>query len=118
MRTNTPLQALVILNDPLVVESARVFAERLMQQSSTPEEKIITAFRSIVCRKPKDEELTMLLKYYNEEVATYTASPEDAKKFINAGEYPSAGIRDVVSLAALMQVVHTIYNMDESITKV
>jgi hypothetical protein len=118
MRTNTPLQALVVLNDPLVLESARVFSEKLMQQSSTLEEKITTAFRSIVCRRPKDEEMSMLLKYYNEEVAIYTAAPEDAKKFINAGEHPFAGIEDVVSLAALMQVVHTLYNMDESITKV
>jgi hypothetical protein len=118
MRTNTPLQALVVLNDPLVLESARVFAERLMKDASSPEEKITLAFRSIVCRKPKDVELSTLIKYYNDEVAIYTAAPDEAKKFIKAGEYPSAEIKDVISLAALMQVVHTLYNMDESITKV
>jgi hypothetical protein len=118
MRTNTPLQALVVLNDPLVLESARVFAERLMQQPSSPEEKITQAFRSIVCRKPKDSEMDMLMKYYQEEITAYTASPEKAKKFVQAGEFPPAGVEDVVSLAALMQVVHTLFNMDESITKV
>jgi hypothetical protein len=117
-RTNTPLQALVVLNDPLVLESARVFAERLMQQSSSPEEKITLAFRSIVCRNPKDAELNKLVEYYKDEVAAYTAAPAEAKKFIKAGEYPHAEIQDVVSLAALMQVVHTLFNMDESITKV
>jgi Protein of unknown function (DUF1553)/Protein of unknown function (DUF1549)/Planctomycete cytochrome C len=118
MRTNTPLQALLVLNDPVILESARVFAERLMQQSSAPEKKIDLAFRSIVCRKPKPVELEMLVNYYNEEVVTYKSAPEEAKKLIKAGEYPFSGIKDVVSLAALMQVVHTIYNMDESITKV
>ena len=76
---------------PLVLESARVFAERLMQQSSSPEEKITLAFRSIVCRNPKDAELNKLIEYYKEEVAAYTAAPEEAKKFIKAGEYPHAG---------------------------
>jgi hypothetical protein len=118
MRTNTPLQALVVMNDPLVLESSRVFAERLMQQSSSPEEKIIFAFRSIVCRKPKDAELNALVEYYKGEVAAYTSAQGEAKKFVTAGEYPHAEIKDVVSLAALMQVVHTLYNMDESITKV
>lgn len=118
MRTNTPLQALVVLNDPVILESARVFAERLMQHNSTMEEKIDAAFRSIVCRKPKPEELEILMRYYEEENKTFTESPARAKKFIKVGEYPFADVNDVVSLAALMQVVHTIYNMDESITKV
>lgn len=118
MRTNTPLQALVVLNDPVILESARVFSERLMQNNSTPEEKVDLAFRSIVCRKPKPEELKLLMQYYNDEHDMYAKSPTNAKKFIKIGEYPSAAVKDVVSLAALMQVVHTIYNMDESITKV
>lgn len=118
MRTNTPLQALVVLNDPLVLESSRVFAERLMQQTLSTEEKITLAFRSIVCRRPKDSELDVLMKYYNDEVKTYAAAPDEAKKFIRAGEFPPAGVEDVVSLAALMQVVHTLFNLDESISKV
>jgi len=118
MRTNTPLQALVVLNDPTILESARVFAEQLMLQESSAEEKINSAFRSIVCRKPRPAELKVLMEYYTEEVAVFTQTPEEAKKFIKAGEHPLAAIDDVVSLAALMQIVHTIYNMDESITKV
>jgi hypothetical protein len=118
LRTNTPLQALVVLNDPLILESARVFSERLMNQPSTPEEKITVAFRSIVCREPKPEELQILMQYYDEENKAFAELPAKAKKFINVGEYPLAEVKDVVSLAALMQVVHTIYNMEESITKV
>ena len=76
------------------------------------------AFRSIVCRKPKDAELNRLIEYYKEEVTAYTSTQAEAKKFVTAGEYPHVEIKDVVSLAALMQVVHTLFNMDESITKV
>ncbi len=117
LRTNTPLQALVILNDPVILESARVLSERLMQQKSTSEEKIELAFRTILCRKPKKQELEILARYYDDERKSFSAAPEKVSKFIAVGEYPFAKIEDVTSLAALMQVVHTIYNMEESITK-
>ncbi len=118
MRTNTPLQALVVLNDPTILESARVFAERLMQNDARPEEKISIAFRSIVCRAPRPEEMKILLNYYESENKNFAEAPEKAKTFVRAGEFPSSGIKDVAALAALMQVVHTIYNMEESIMKV
>ncbi len=118
LRTNTPLQALVLLNDPLILEASRVLAEKLMTQKLNDEQKILNAFRSITCRKPKDEELAILLKYFMEEKNKFETSPEKAKQFIQTGEFPLADIKDKVSLAALMQVVHTIYNMEESITKV
>jgi hypothetical protein len=100
-----------------MLEAARVYAERLMIEQSTPEEKVKKAFQSIICRQPKKEELTLLLNYFEEEKAGFTQSPENAKKFIEAGEYQHEKISDVISLAALMQVVQTIYNMDEAITK-
>jgi hypothetical protein len=58
-----------------------------------------------------------LLNYFEEERAGFQQSPDKAKKFVEAGEYPHEKISDVISLAALMQVVQTIYNMDEAITK-
>ena len=118
LRTNTPLQALVLLNDPVILEASRVFAEKLMVQKLSDEEKISNAFRAITCRKPKDEELSILLKYFLEEKNKFESSPEKAKEFIQAGEFPFADIKDKVPVAALMQVVRTIYNMEESITKV
>jgi hypothetical protein len=118
LRTNTPLQALVLLNDPVVLEAARVFAEKLMTENSTVPEKIVYAFRSIACRAPKNEELELLVSYFAEEQKKFEQSPGKAKDFIKAGEFPLEDIQDKVSLAALMQVVHTIYNMEESITKV
>lgn len=117
MTTNTPLQALVLLNEPLILEAARVFAERLMAQATSPEEKIEMAFQSIVCRKPKAEEVTLLMNYYKAEKTNFAQAPDQAEKFVQAGEYPRSSESDVVALAALMQVVHTIYNLDEAITK-
>jgi len=117
MRTNTPLQALVLLNEPLMLEASRVFAERLMLEQSTTEEKVKKAFQSIVCRQPKQEELTLLVQYFEDEKTGFKQSPDKAKKYVAAGEYQHEKINDVISLAALMQVVQTIYNLDEAITK-
>lgn len=115
--TNTPLQALLLLNELLMLEASRVLAERLMLEKSSEEEKIKKAFLLIVCRGSKNEELSLLTVYYKSEKEKFQQSPEKAKKFIEAGEYPHQEIKDTVSLAALMQVIQTIYNMDEAITK-
>ena len=117
LRTNTPLQALMLLNDPVVLESSRVFAERLMMENSTSEEKISKAFKSIICREPKPQELKILVSYFEEEKKKFDLSQEKATHLINAGEYPRADLKDIASLASLMQVVHTLYNMEEAITK-
>ena len=117
LRTNTPLQALMLLNDPVILEASRVFAERLMNEQSTPEEKIKKAFRSIICREANDEELKILVAYFEDEMRKFNVSKEKAQQLINAGEYPHSEINDIVSLASLMQVIHTIYNMEEAITK-
>lgn len=117
MRTNTPLQALMLLNDPVILEASRVFAERLLAENSTAEEKIEKAFRSIVCRDLRSEERTLLVNYYLEQKRTFKESKEKAKQLIKAGEFQHSNGSDVASLAALMQVVHTIYNMEEAITK-
>ena len=115
--TNTPLQALVMLNDPTVLEASRVLAEKLMQEDISPEEKIKKAFRKIVCRKIKDEELHILNEFLINEEQAFTSEPEAAETFLDVGESPHAEIEDTAALAALMQVTHTIYNMEESITK-
>lgn len=117
MRTNTPLQALVMMNDPMVLEASRVLAERLMLEESSSLEKVGKAFQLIICRKPADEEISILENYYSGEHRRFSAAPDEAKEFIQAGEYRHEAVKDVVGLAALMQVVHTIYNMDEAITR-
>ncbi|MCE7864062.1 MAG: DUF1553 domain-containing protein [Bacteroidetes bacterium CHB5] len=115
--TNTPLQALLLLNEPLMLEASRVLAERLALEKSSTEEKIKKAFSLIVCRQSKKEEFDLLASYYKSEKEKFQKSPNKAKSFIAIGEYPHEKIEDFVSLAALMQVIQTIYNMDETITK-
>lgn len=117
LRTNTPLQALVLLNDPTVQESARVFAERLIKENRNAEVNIVKAFRTILCRQPKEDELKLLLSYYTEMELMFGKESDKAKELINAGEFPHEPIKDSKSLAALMQVIHTMYNMEEAITK-
>ncbi len=116
LRTNTPLQTLVMMNDPTVVESSRVLAERLMNEQIEQDQKIRKAFRLILCREASDEEFTILKNYFKNEMTAWTdATASD--KLVTAGEYKHESVADKKSLAALMEVIMTIYNMDEAITK-
>ena len=115
--TNTPLQALIMLNDPTVLEASRVLAEKIDAEDLTDEENIKKASRLIICRDLKEKELELLLGYLNDSRELFESDPEKAQKFINVGEYPAKEDRDIVSVAALMQVIHTIYNMEEAIMK-
>jgi hypothetical protein len=66
-RTNTPLQALVMLNDPVILESARVLAEKIALENNTDDDKIKKAFRTVLCRNGKEKELAVFEKYFNSE---------------------------------------------------
>lgn len=117
MKTSTPLQALVMLNDPLVLEASRVMAQKLAVQKSAPEEKISLAFRSIVCRKISAKELVVLKKYYNEQLQLFQHNKLDAELTLKAGGYPHDKNADIKVSAALMKVISVIYNLEETITK-
>jgi hypothetical protein len=88
-----------------------------MMDKSSFDEKVRKAFQTIICREPKKEEFEQLIAYYNQEKINFNKAPEKATQFVEVGEYPHEQIKDVISLAALMQVVQTIYNLDEAITK-
>ncbi len=115
--TSTPLQALVMLNDPHVLEAARVLAERLMLMPNTMEEKIEAAFARIICRPITEKEKKVLLNYLKEEQHYYKENKNSAEKLLTIGEYPNAEITTIDELAALMQIIHTIYNMEEAMMK-
>lgn len=115
LKTNTPLQALVMLNDPTVLEASRVLAARLLGERSGTNDKISKAFRLIVSRKPSDKETTLLTTYYEKELKKLTKISID--KTLAVGEYPIPARVDKAKLAALMRVVTTIYNLEETITK-
>jgi Protein of unknown function (DUF1553) len=116
-RTNTPLQALVMLNDPLVLESARVLAEKLTQVPSSSTEKIGQAFRRIVCRQAKAKELAVLEKYFEEEKATFSKDAKRTAKLLSVGESRQARLKDRPTAAALMQAILMMYNLEETLMK-
>jgi hypothetical protein len=116
-KTNTPLQALVMMNDPTVLEASRVLAQELMSEASSPEEKIQKAFRLIICRKPGLKEEKILVPYFNEQLQLFQQKKLDAKATLKAGEYPVKEITDMNTFAALMKTINAIYNMEEAITK-
>lgn len=115
LRTNTPLQALLMENDPTVLEAARVLAAKLLQDNSKANDKIDKAFRLIICRKPNEKELAILNSYYNEQLKNMDS--QNAVKMLSVGEYPIPANLNKVTLAAMMNVVDAIYNLEEAITK-
>lgn len=115
--TNTPLQALIMMNDPMVLEASRVLAERLMTEELTTGERIEKASRLILCRKTSEAEKAILARLYEDEKKYYASDAAKATERLEAGEYRHEDVSDVTSTAALMQVVSTLYNMDEAITK-
>jgi hypothetical protein len=117
LRTNTPLQALAMLNDPTVLEAARVLAERLATETSSDNDRIVKAFRLILCRKPTAAELITLMQYYREELTDFKQHPVNARLALTVGEYPQTVNVDPITTATLMRVIDTLYNLEETITK-
>lgn len=118
LRTNTPLQALVMLNDPHVLEASRVLAEQLLVDSTLSHtEKLASAFQAIICRPITEEESELLLNAFQAEKEIFQDNPERMEAFVNVGEAPRLGWEDEAELAAFMQTIHTIYNLEEAITK-
>ncbi len=116
-KTNTPLQALVMMNDPTVLEASRVLAQRLLAENSAPGDKIAKAFRLIVCRKAADKELTILQGYFQDQLQLFKQKQLDAGATLAVGEYPQDGKLDANTTAALMKTIEAIYNLEEAIEK-
>ena len=117
-RTNTPLQALVMLNDPTFIEAARVLAERMMKQGgATDRARVTFAFRLATSRTPKPEEVEILLGAYQKQLARMTAEPDRATKLLAVGESKPDATLATTELASWMTVVSMILNLDESISR-
>ncbi|TAH24422.1 MAG: DUF1553 domain-containing protein [Cytophagales bacterium] len=116
--TNTPLQSLLVLNDPQLIESAKVIAEKLMKMNTNNiEAKLSFAFKLATSRTPSKSEMELLLKIYNTEYNRFTKNSAEANAFLNIGEYKINNILNKTELAAYTLVVHTILNLDEVINK-
>jgi hypothetical protein len=117
-RTNTPLQALVLMNDVQFVEAARKFAEQVMTDGgSDVQQRVKFSFRSVLARQPTASELAVLTKLYNDYYLEFKNDPEAAKKLLAAGESSRNESLDANELGAWTMVVHLILNLSETVTK-
>lgn len=113
-RTNTPLQALALMNDVTFVEAARVLAQRLLtDMDGAIDEKISHAFRAATARKPHPDELTILHRRFERNLTAFQEDPVAADQLIHEGEYPLNKELDPCELAALTTVISLILNLDE-----
>jgi hypothetical protein len=112
--TNTPLQALVLLNDPQFVEAGRALAARAFKEApASDDERLAYSFRCLTSRRPTAPELVILRELLDEQRADFTAHPEEALAF--AGEAPG-GI-DASDLAAQAVVANMLFSFDAAVTK-
>ncbi len=116
-QTNTPLQALMMMNDPTVLEASRVLAQTLMKENISAEEKIKKAFHRIISRVAGSKENSILKTYYDDQLKEFQQKHLDAKATLAAGEFPFDKSVEINATAALMKVINMIYNMEEAITK-
>jgi hypothetical protein len=116
--TNTPLQALVLLNDTTYVEASRALATRVVREGGQGvDQRIRYAFQLVTSRPPEDREVSVLHKLEEHESETYRRRPDLAKKLLSVGESPvPAGINQA-ELAAWTTVASAMLNLDETVTK-
>lgn len=116
--TATPLQALVLLNDPQYVEASRVLAEKLiMNHGENHTLRWREAFRRLISREPSEAEQTITEQLYAEQKTYFESTPNAANEFLSVGDRARTESLDVVDLAATAVVVETLLSYDETVTK-
>jgi hypothetical protein len=115
-RTQTPLQSLVLMNDPVYVEAARGLAERV-EAAGPVERRLALAFRLTLGRRPQLDELAVLQKTYAQQLENFHHDPDGAKALLKVGESPVPANVDTAELAAMTAVANVLLNLNETITK-
>ncbi|MGY8673195.1 MAG: PSD1 and planctomycete cytochrome C domain-containing protein [Verrucomicrobiia bacterium] len=116
-RTNTPLQALQLMNDVQHYEAARTFAKKIIAVAPGTGERIDFAYRRALARHAEPDEIATVAIFANAQLARYQAAPEEAKKAINFGESKPPADADPAELAAWALVANLILNLDEAIMR-
>jgi hypothetical protein len=115
--TSTPLQPLVLLNDPQFVEAARALGEQMLREGGiTPAERLTYAFHRATSRKPSERELSLLVELYQGQLRLFRADLASAHKFLKTGDRPPAPGLDPAELAAAAATAGAIMNLDASVT--
>ncbi|MBI5767958.1 MAG: DUF1553 domain-containing protein [Verrucomicrobia bacterium] len=116
-RTNTPLQALVTLNDPLFVESSRQLAARVIRESRTFDGRLDAVSLRLLGRKLAKDERPVVRRTLDAALATYSRAPETAQQLLHVGASPADAKVPPAELAAWTLVASQMMNLDESLTK-
>jgi hypothetical protein len=116
--SNTPQQALTLLNDPTFVEASRVFAARLLAAEAVSDaERLEAAFQRALARSAKEKEKQSLLKFLAAQREHYQSNPDESPKLLKVGLAPTPQSVKQMELAAWTQVCRVILNLHETITK-
>ena len=117
-RTNTPLQALVLMNDPTYVEASRALAERVLQtEHPSVESCVLDMFRRVTSRQPTDFETSVLSNAYRARLEEYVNDRSAAEKLLSVGDSRRDPQLDLCEHAAWTTVASVLLNLDETITK-
>jgi hypothetical protein len=117
-RTNTPLQALALLNDPQYVEASRGFGYRMLRYPASDDRaRLSYAFRLATAREPSTEEIDTLLDVLQKQEADFSRNTAAAGQFLSIGEWKPTTNLDQAKLAAWATVAGLILNLDETVTK-
>ena len=117
-RTSTPLQSLVLMNDPVYVEAARALASRALREGgSTVSDRVQRAFRLVLARVPQPKELAILESTYRQQRERFSQDPQAAEALLSVGESARPPGLDVVDWAAMTTVANVLLNLNETITK-
>lgn len=116
-RTNTPLQAFVMLHDPQFVEAARILAERMILYSKVPAERLAHGFELCTARLPGEKEIALLTKSLDEHLTLSKSDPESVAKILSIGVTPTNKSIDPEELAAYANIARMLLNLSEFITK-
>jgi Protein of unknown function (DUF1553)/Concanavalin A-like lectin/glucanases superfamily len=115
-RTNTPLQALALLNEPTYEAASRGLAERISREAATPDERIALAMLLVVGRRPAVQEQAVLRAAWERYRRRFAAMPQEAEKLLAGGTSPPSAV-PLTELAAYTLVCNTILNLDEAVTR-
>jgi hypothetical protein len=116
-RSNTPLQALVLLNDPTYVEASRALAEKIVANGKTPNDRLQVAFRQVLARQATAQEETLLLSLVEKHLKEYRADKKAAETLLQVGDRAVPKEMDVAELAAWTSVARVLLNLHETITR-
>ena len=115
-RTNTPLQALTLLNDETFLEASRALAAKVLRVATKPEDRLAEIYRRVLARPPNAKEAAVLQREFDRALASYRTKPAEAAKLLAGAQFKVDAKLSAAELAAYTVVASLAFNLDEAIT--